>query len=274
MFLLREGHKASSATWCLFLFGVVFGFLVGKDRRQCGAFNAAKKRSDDASVENARPRLLLVGIMTSKDFVHTRGKAAVETWVKSIPGRVIFFCEEGCSLDTEMSKSVSLVSLPGVKDVYPPQKKSFLMLKYMHDFYLDKFEWFMRADDDAYLIGERLGNFLTSLNTSRPYYIGNAGIGREGEIGKLGLFLGMTYCMGGPGAILSRAALAKVTPHLSYCIKNLRTNHEDTEIGRCINKFVGISCTEYDAVSERKQTFHGVVRISLVLVASPINVTK
>lgn len=38
-----------------------------------------------------------------------------------------------------------LVNLPTVDDSYPPQKKSFLMLKYMNDLLGDKYDWFLRG---------------------------------------------------------------------------------------------------------------------------------
>ena len=71
---------------------------------------------------------------------------------------------------------------------------------------------------------------------------------RDGK--KLGLSDSKTYCMGGPGVIMSRATLAKVAPNLSYCLKNLYTSHEDTELGRCINQFVNVSCTRSSEVSD------------------------
>ena len=67
--------------------------------------------------------------------------------------------------------------MPGVTDTYPPQNKAFLILKYMHDFYLDKFEWFVRADDDVYIKGGKLAKFLTSVNSTGIYYIGHSGTG-------------------------------------------------------------------------------------------------
>ena len=40
-----------------------------------------------------------------------------------------------------LNNSIRVIQLPGVSDlVYPPQKKSFSMIKFMHDFYLDKYE--------------------------------------------------------------------------------------------------------------------------------------
>ena len=117
------------------------------------------------------------------------------------------------------------------------------MLKYMHDFYLDQFEWFVRADDDVYIKGEKLAKFLASINSSELHYIGQSGEGRAREKGKLGLSDSKTYCMGGPGVIMSRATLAKVAPNISYCLKNLYTSHEDTELGRCVSQFTNVSCT-------------------------------
>jgi chondroitin sulfate synthase len=55
--------------------------------------------------------------------------------------------------------------------------KAFMMLKYMYDNYLEKFEWFVRADDDVYMRMDELVAWLRSINSSYPQYIGQAGIG-------------------------------------------------------------------------------------------------
>ncbi|CAH1711922.1 unnamed protein product [Aphis gossypii] len=49
--------------------------------------------------------------------------------------------------------------------------------------------------------------------------------------------------MGGPGVIMSRETLARVVPHIKHCLKNLFTTHEDVELGRCVQKYAGVSCT-------------------------------
>lgn len=132
--------------------------------------------------------------------------------------------------------------LRGVDDSYPPQKKSFMMLKYMHDHYLDKYEWFMRADDDVYIKGDRLENFLRSLNSSEPLFLGQTGLGTTEEMGKLALEPGENFCMGGPGVIMSREVLRRMAPHIGKCLREMYTTHEDVEVGRCVRRFAGVQC--------------------------------
>jgi len=134
------------------------------------------------------------------------------------------------------------VPLPGVDDSYPPQKKSFMMLKYMHDHYLDKYEWFMRADDDVYIKGDKLENFLRSLNSSEPLFLGQTGLGTTEEMGKLALEPGENFCMGGPGVIMSREVLRRMVPHIGECLREMYTTHEDVEVGRCVRRFAGVQC--------------------------------
>jgi chondroitin sulfate synthase len=183
--------------------------------------------------------LVFIGVMTAQKYLDTRAKSVYETWGRNIPGKMSFFSRSGSS----SAYDIPLVSLPGVDDSYPPQKKSFMMLKFMHDNYLDKFEWFMRVDDDVYIKPDKLELFLRSLNSSKPQFIGQAGMGNKDEFGLLSLDYDENFCMGGPGIIMSRETLRLVVPHISYCLKNLYSTHEDVEIGRCIRRFSDTPCT-------------------------------
>src|SRR6218665_1547838 len=185
--------------------------------------------------------LVLVAVMTAKEFLKTRVVAVHNTWAKSIPGEVIFFSSEGS--ESESPPGIKVVGLRGVDDVYPPQKKAFLMVKYIHDHYLDKFRFFIRADDDVYIKGEALLKFLHSINSTGKPVIGKTGFGSKEELGKLYLGENDNYCMGGPGMIMTREILAKTVPRIRDCLKNLYTTHEDVEVGRCINRFANVTCT-------------------------------
>ena len=183
--------------------------------------------------------LVFIGIMTAQKYLDTRAKAVFDTWAPHIPGKISFFTSE----NSKSVHSIPIVSLPGLDDTYPPQKKSFLMFKYMYDNYLDKFEWFMRVDDDVYLKPDRIEMFLRSVNSSIRQFIGQPGTGIKEEFGMLSLDNDENFCMGGPGMILSRETLRLFTPHIKYCLKNLYSTHEDVEIGRCVRHFAGIPCT-------------------------------
>ena len=136
-----------------------------------------------------RNRQIFIGVMTTRQFLATRARAAYDTWVSDVPGRVTFFSAENSSDAGQLAglPSQSVVSLTGVDDTYPPQKKSFLLLKYMHDVHLNDYEWFMRADDDLYVRPKRLVRFLRSINHSKPLYIGQSG--RGNRVSNLNLLL-------------------------------------------------------------------------------------
>ncbi|KAJ1207696.1 hypothetical protein NDU88_003086 [Pleurodeles waltl] len=196
---------------------------------------------DFGATRDKHLNFLYVGVMTAQKYLDTRAVAAYRTWAPFIPGRVEFFSSQG-SGDLTLSEPLPVISLPGVDDSYPPQKKSFMMIKYMHDHYLDKYEWFMRADDDVYIKGEKLEDFLRSLNSSKPLYLGQTGLGNIEELGKLGLEPGENFCMGGPGMIFSREVLRRMVPHIGECLREMYTTHEDVEVGRCVRRFGGTQC--------------------------------
>ncbi|XP_066294539.1 chondroitin sulfate synthase 1-like [Branchiostoma lanceolatum] len=245
-----------------FISGVVVGFwmmftiktnLRGKSTR-CPAFSTSGRTprvpEQGWQVDDMyRPTILkdneshiYIGVIAARKYLDSRAVAAYETWGKQVPGKVEFFSAYDPNGRSPAGLPV-VSSIPGIDDTYPPQKKSFLMLKYMHDFYIDKFDWFIRADDDVYIRVDKLQKFLRSVNSSKILYIGQPGFGKDDEFGKIGLRDNENYCMGGPGMIMSREVLRRVVPQISWCLKNLYSSHEDVEIGRCIKKFAGVDCT-------------------------------
>ncbi|XP_058064132.1 chondroitin sulfate synthase 1 [Anopheles bellator] len=252
---LADGSMSQRRKILCGLFGVITGLFVGALLRNyrtleivsmCNSINGMKQKSalDIIGLQaselptNSQRTLVFVGVMTAKDFLQGRARAVYETWGRQIPGRIAFF-----SSQDSVAPDLPLVALKGVDDRYPPQKKSFMMLHYMYEHYIDRFEWFVRADDDVYVRPDRLERFLRSIDSSKPQFIGQAGRGNSEDFGLLSLEFDENFCMGGPGVIMSRETLRRVAPHIPTCLKNLYSTHEDVEVGRCVQKFAGIPCT-------------------------------
>ncbi|XP_017872094.1 PREDICTED: chondroitin sulfate synthase 1 isoform X1 [Drosophila arizonae] len=235
-------------------FGIALGLCIGTVLKNYRALEIVKRCSmrptnlkspneiiglnDEDTIQNSQRNLVFVGVMTAKNFIEGRARAVYDTWGKEVPGRIAFFSSEG-----SYSDELPVVGLKNVDDRYPPQKKSFMMLYYMFEHYIDRFEWFIRADDDVYMEPDKLERFLRSIDSSKPQFIGQAGKGNSEEFGLLSLEFDENFCMGGPGVILSSETLRRVAPHIPTCLKNLYSTHEDVEVGRCVQKFAGIPCT-------------------------------
>ena len=97
---------------------------------------------------------ILIGVMTAKKYLYSRIISSFETWATNIPGKVLYFSSEGS--EKVAPKGLPVIGLKGVDDSYPPQKKSFLMIKYMYEYYGDQYEWFVRADDDVYIKSDKM----------------------------------------------------------------------------------------------------------------------
>lgn len=196
-------------------------------------------RYQNLSRETNAKRLVLVSVMTHYGTINTRAVAINKTWGRDIPGKVIFFVG---NTGNKTEVDLPLVILPVADDVYPPQKKAMLMLEYVYEHYRDSFRWFIRADDDVYINSVNLQALLISISGSNDVLLGHPGIGTTEEKGKLGLEEESNFCIGGTGIVMSSSVLKKIHRHLDYCIKNTATAHEDSEVGRCIKKFVGVQC--------------------------------
>lgn len=202
--------------------------------------------------EEYRPRkVLYVGVMTAQEYISTRAVAVYGTWGIEVD-KVGFYVGEDCKVPQYQSV-LPIVKLDGVPDkVYPPQRKVFRMLRYMHDHYINEYDWFLRADDDVYMRGGELRSLLMRLNPSEKIYFGRSGSGKPEDIRRLKLLPHERYCMGGPGVVFSNAALRALVPHLDDCLEAIEYYNkftespwynEDVELGRCVSRKVGIQCS-------------------------------
>ena len=55
------------------------------------------------------------------------------------------------------------------------------MLAYFHDHLIDKYDWFIRVDDDTVLQWDNLNDFLVNIDHRENYIIGSPGFGRDNE---------------------------------------------------------------------------------------------
>ena len=165
--------------------------------------------------ELAPRKLLFVGVVTAVKYLETRATGIYNTWGSEVSDLYFF-----ASQPDDKNLGLPIITLPGINDTqYPPQRKVYHMLKYMHDHYIDEFDFFMRSDDDVYVKTDQLLELLQSINPAQDIYMGCPGFGRPDDRDRIKLQENEHYCMGGPGVIFSRSALRKLAPHLDSCLE-------------------------------------------------------
>ena len=121
--------------------------------------------------------------------------------------------------------------------------KTMAAFNYLYHNYVNEFDWFLKADDDTYIVMENLRHFLSQHNRDKPQYFGH-------HFEHLYMLNG--YNSGGSGYVLSREALKRFGPnHRKNDNCDLDGQDEDVAIGRCMEALrvrVGNTADEKGAI--------------------------
>ncbi len=164
-----------------------------------------------------RKNLVLVLVVSDPVSLRTIGMASYTTWVREMePFAPVKFFIGMCSEETKgFPGDIVCLDTP---DVYPPQRKAFLLWKHVYDHFSNDYRWFLKVDHDTYVNTPRLLALLSSLETrhvsNTPQYLGLPATGRAAERQALGLN-GFPYCSG-LGYLINDATLKFVRlPYIS-----------------------------------------------------------
>ncbi|XP_069105956.1 glycoprotein-N-acetylgalactosamine 3-beta-galactosyltransferase 1-like isoform X2 [Argopecten irradians] len=118
-------------------------------------------------------------------------------------------------------------------------------IKHIYQHYLNQYDWFLKADDDTFVVMENLRYLLSHYPTDKAGYLGY----------HFKLFVNQGYMSGGAGYVINRQALKQIVEWGfggNYCRED--GGDEDVEIGRCLEASgvsVFSSLDKFD-----RETFH------------------
>lgn len=180
---------------------------------------------------------VLCYVVTSPDFLWTRAVHVRETWGKR--------CDKTLYFSSKSNASFPAIGLNVSEGRQHLTAKSHLAFRYIYKHYFDTFDWFLKADDNTYVIVENLKYFLSSKDTNAPTFFGHHFMSIiEGG-----------YASGGAGYVLSKQALKRLAiDGTDDVICRQDGGAEDVEIGKCLHNLGVTIGDSYDFYG--KSVFH------------------
>uniref|UniRef100_A0A1I7YHH2 N-acetylgalactosaminide beta-1,3-galactosyltransferase n=1 Tax=Steinernema glaseri TaxID=37863 RepID=A0A1I7YHH2_9BILA len=120
------------------------------------------------------------------------------------------------------------------------------VFKHAYENLHEKFDWYLRADDDAYIVMENLEKFVGQYDSSKPYLFGY----RWNFYVKRGFADGGAY-------VISREALRQFYNEMRYnqtLCPEIHRAEEDQELAKCLSKIGVYPSKSTDAYG--RQMFH------------------
>ncbi|XP_060618942.2 glycoprotein-N-acetylgalactosamine 3-beta-galactosyltransferase 1-A-like [Anolis sagrei] len=179
---------------------------------------------------------ILCWVMTGPKNLETKARHVKATWSRHC-NIVLFMSSE----KDDKFPTVGLDTKEGRDQLYWKTIRAF---HYVHQHHLEQADWFLKADDDTFVVVDNLRWLLSNYTPDRPIYFGK----RFRPFAKQG------YMSGGAGYVLSKEALQRFVAGFESKVCSHTTSVEDLALGQCMEK-MGVEAGD-SRDSEGRETFH------------------
>ncbi|XP_037932050.1 chondroitin sulfate synthase 2-like [Teleopsis dalmanni] len=191
---------------------------------------------------------VFVGVMTSQDNINTLATAINRTTAHLV-NKIKFFINAD-----NVKKNYNLKNIVGFTDTRETLRP-FHVIKYIADYYLDDYDYFLIIPDNVYVDARKLKSMLYHMSITFDLYMGSrteqnvvgygAYNGRSDDLmnnGKIEnennddfkMLSDRNYCDLNAGILLSSSVIRKMRNNLDWCVRNGITNVHSVNIGRCV----------------------------------------
>ncbi|KAM5181994.1 glycoprotein-N-acetylgalactosamine 3-beta-galactosyltransferase 1-like isoform 1-T2 [Mantella aurantiaca] len=179
---------------------------------------------------------ILCWVMTGPKNLDTKAIHVKFSWARHC--NIVLFMS---SVTNNSFPTVGLDTKEGRDQLYWKTIRAF---QYVHKNYLEEADWFLKADDDTYIVVENMRLMLSNYTSEQPVYFGK----RFKPFAKQG------YMSGGAGYVLSKEALKRFVEGFRNGTCKHTTSVEDLALGQCMEKMGVIAGDSRD--TEKRETFH------------------
>jgi hypothetical protein len=178
--------------------------------------------------------------------MHYRVIGVAETWGWRCDG---FLVASTVTIDDPTQPGFPATDLPheGKEHYDNMWQKTRSILSYMHDHYLDNYDYFYLSGDDTHLIVENLRRFL--FETEQAHDVANEPVFMGSRL-KVG---GKVFNGGGSGYVLNRVALQRLVRDVfPTCLVHARQSAEDRFVSKCLQAVKILPLDTADALGQQR----------------------
>ncbi|XP_046568759.1 glycoprotein-N-acetylgalactosamine 3-beta-galactosyltransferase 1-A-like [Haliotis rubra] len=189
----------------------------------------------DHTQHRRRSPRILCWVLTQPKNLKNRTTAVKETWASECDTTLFF-----SSLTDSTFPTIGLGFEEKRRNLI---KKTMGALRYIFKHYIHKADWFLKADDDTYVVVDNVRHFLKEKNPDEPVYYGSKFRLED-----------FTYHSGGAGYVMSRELLKNIVLHSNQTQECEEKGAEDRRIGMCVKALGGVTGNSTD--HNNQEVFH------------------
>ncbi|XP_073469850.1 glycoprotein-N-acetylgalactosamine 3-beta-galactosyltransferase 1-like [Aquarana catesbeiana] len=200
------------------------------------ATNFTPKQDSSVSEELSHKIRVLCWVMTAPDHLQTKAIHLKNSWTRHC-NKILFMS----STADKIFPTIGLDTQEGRDHLYWKTIRAF---QYIYEHHFHEADWFLKADDDTYIVVDNLRYMLSNYTPDQPIYFGK----------RFKPFVKQGYMSGGAGYVLSKESLQRFIEGFRKGVCSHKSSVEDLELGQCMENMGVIAGDTRD--SEKRERFH------------------